>query len=788
MSLRVWLPLTGTLENKGLMPNTITGTNVTVDANGKIGQCYSFNGSSSYIKLDTAPFDNNTTEMTFACWFKPTITNQTMCLFSNRTEISYAGFAIFMFSGSTKLLFDTGTRLEATLPSKIVVNEWHHLVFTWQRSTGKKEVWVDGVREISSTQTQVPTIANSTNAFIGASQNTSTTVSANYLKGCLNDVRIYDNVLSAAEIKELAKGLVCHYKLDDPGSNMMMSMPDVYNPNNYGAYTISLSENLVAGQTYTLQLWDVDISNTGKTPEQLAPHIYWGGGYVRLVNGAGSFTTGHADYFTSTFTITAEQASGQGATNALIVIYNSPSNVTSTKYMHIRRWKLEKGSVATPWKSSDDNVVIDSSGYGHHGLVINSLLTLGSSRRYNVCKYSADGTSSYITVPSMNFNNDAITINIWFKSTNTTPTNGYHMVVDSIAHRQWYEIAIHNTGYFRGGLFVNGTRYADNCTSKTALDGNWHMLTLSYDGKKVQRYFDSVMEKATSVAKTTGLSSPTGLCIFREGPNAQYACAETSLSDFRIYATALSDSDILSLYNTSAMIDNKGRIHGYEYIEDDEISIDNNGVVNGSEICEFSILDTLKYDPNTYIEPDGSVWVRVFHHNNPVSKLFNSTDDFVNSVYLDEDRWFNFQVCNYVSSYEFMAKVKRTTEDTLKKYRWIQSEPPLSATFALTKTNAITKVTTNGYSEGLFGGIYHYNSSSYLRANDGTEAHFFGALGCYEAWGGGMPGWESKSKDDSIITGFVDVYMRIDNITQTDPTCTKFKKSGAILSHQFIEL
>ena len=45
MSLQVWLPLNGNLNNYGLNNLTITNNTATVDNSGKIGQCYNFNGS-----------------------------------------------------------------------------------------------------------------------------------------------------------------------------------------------------------------------------------------------------------------------------------------------------------------------------------------------------------------------------------------------------------------------------------------------------------------------------------------------------------------------------------------------------------------------------------------------------------------------------------------------------------------------------------------------------------------------------------------------------------------------
>lgn len=51
-----------------------------------------------------------------------------------------------------------------------------------------------------------------------------------------------------------------------------------------------------------------------------------------------------------------------------------------------------------------------------------------------------------------------------------------------------------------------------------------------------------------------------------------------------------------------------------------------------------------------HIEPDGSKWVHILHHNNPSKNLFSSDDNFINGVYKNENLWFNFQICNKITS------------------------------------------------------------------------------------------------------------------------------------------
>ena len=99
------------------------------------------------------------------------------------------------------------------------------------------------------------------------------------------------------------------------------------------------------------------------------------------------------------------------------------------------------------------------------------------------------------------------------------------------------------------------------------LDGNWHMITVTYDGAVLRRYVDAVDYVDTTVTASTGLRSLPQLRIARNGPNATYSCMEASLSDVRIYTTALSAAAIAELYNIGMTIDKKGNIHINEIIE-----------------------------------------------------------------------------------------------------------------------------------------------------------------------------------------------------------------------------
>ena len=193
------------------------------------------------------------------------------------------------------------------------------------------------------------------------------------------------------------------------------------------------------------------------------------------------------------------------------------------------------------------------------------------------------------------------------------------------------------------------------------------------------------------------------------------------------------------------------------------LSIKRTGVISSKGISE-SLINPL--DLNFYYEPDNTVWIKISHHNNPGINLFTSSDTFTSSVYKSVHLWFNVALCNLVSTWELMIIQTPTAGATVEKYRWIQTKNPMVAAYADVAAASITKITTSGYNTPgtNFGGLYKANNKSYILCNDGTASDYWCDIGGWTAYQSGILGYNQKV----ITTGYLDLYLRIDNLSLLD--------------------
>lgn len=280
MSLQVWLPLIGTLENKGLKPLTINTVDTTITNDGKLGPVYNFSANTSVIRSAASECNITREHWSVGCWFyqisSSASAHQWMVGIHRGSTASAFQFMLCSYRNALSLRC-TGTTRNG--PS-ISLNKWHHGMAVYDGTN--LYFYLDGTLSLTTT---LPTTQDATAAtlIIGNRLN-----NAGAFQGKIQDVRIYDNALSAAEVKEIAQGLIIHYKLNDTSNN---SIVDSSGYSHHGALinspttssdtprynasitltsansqTIKVEDNtwMVQGSTeFTINLWAKSASWTG---------------------------------------------------------------------------------------------------------------------------------------------------------------------------------------------------------------------------------------------------------------------------------------------------------------------------------------------------------------------------------------------------------------------------------------------------------------------------------------------------------------------------------------------
>jgi len=455
MALQVWLPLNGNLNNQGLEGRAkfITST-TTIDSAGKIGNCYSFSqntGSGIYLdtsKLSCADFMNtyiNNHSFSLCAWVKTSSTSQ--------TPIISLTYGLRLFGGTTTLisLYNTSGSVSCNANTATNGGQWHHIAGTYDKVTNKISIYVDGILKNTVNYTSGSTYSSSwTNGiFIGRDPNDNTQNDSYFYKGKVNDVRIYDHCLSAKEVHEIAKGLILHYKLDDP---YIESTINLITTENCLASTCYNGATNKYGYGTTTDMYKTTGTFEGKfctkvymgtSGNSAYPYVYVNNLYVSNGTNSPAYKTLSFDFYTNcsstTYIIPYKLGSGtstctwfnnitstktgtstnsanipvlpnmwnhitmilHGTTDAdaqwgYIRLGNAAHTSNTSNYWLFANMQLELNDHETPYagvgSSRNNNIVYDSSGYCNHGSVTGTLITSSDSPRYTN-SLSFDGSS-----------------------------------------------------------------------------------------------------------------------------------------------------------------------------------------------------------------------------------------------------------------------------------------------------------------------------------------------------------------------------------------------------------
>lgn len=562
MSLLVWLPLNGTLENKGLKGDvTVTNNGATVSDNGKIGKCYSFgNGSASSIGIN---IDNNFVDIgasrSICAWVKPK-GNHSHYSGSIVSSGNWNGkcWAFCLKQDNTGFTgFDNN--YSGYYYTDIPINTWTHLCVTVEGNVTK--FYKNGVY-LGQRSRGATFQSDATNTMIGRV----TYGSYFTFNGDINDFRIYDHCLSAKEVHEIAKGLVLHYKLDqDPlfGKNLLptnMQRNQESGSSSSNEY-FNLFDATTIWDTYGLVPYTVSFDAKAKIAHSFNLYGNYGNGPKYMFTNTSINVDTEWKRFSYTFTPRLNKESGTWSGCSIYGIYGSGAIVS------VRRVKLELGSIATPM-DYDPEVVVDTSGYGNDGVINGDIVSATDTPRYESCVSFTNNDYIRSSKKANEFlPHDAITVNLWIKpSTWGNP-------ISCTQNGGWNFEATSSGAQVQFPVYSGGYKIANSGIVSSTLLNNWHMLTGTFDSSSVNIYIDGELKKTTSHTSTAGITYNANNYLFIAAEASATDVPESKayagqISDLRIYSTALSAEDVKELYDTSAFIDNKYNVETYEFVED----------------------------------------------------------------------------------------------------------------------------------------------------------------------------------------------------------------------------
>lgn len=214
-------------------------------------------------------------------------------------------------------------------------------------------------------------------------------------------------------------------------------------------------------------------------------------------------------------------------------------------------------------------IVEDCSGYGRDAVAMTNLSLTSSSPRYNMY---ASNTANYPLRATFDFpTSDGLTVACWVNmSTWGWQGSGIFSTTGQIAATPTdYNTTTFN--HYDGKIYLrgtDGTTYNINLGTTSTSDvpvNVWKHVVFTHDGSTVKLYINGSLVRSKSV--------PTPLVAFKRlylGTSFAGGTNRNCLgkwSDFRMYATALSEEDVKELYNTSTVIDDKGDLMCYQGIE-----------------------------------------------------------------------------------------------------------------------------------------------------------------------------------------------------------------------------
>ena len=544
---------------------TIYNATLTTDRFGNTNSAYNFNGTNAYIDFgsNTSVGPTSTIPISISLWVSGGATGNVISKYTNLD----ASRSYFLFGRSANGYSWIGNGTNPYINNSGVADAtWTHYVLVSAAGSNNSKVYRNGVLIATGTLALNSTL-QAVSLLVGK-------VGASFpgfLNGKVDDIFIYNRILSATEIQNLYL-----YQPTVSWSTGVTTNSIIVSPTQTTTYYVDVSDGIgICRDSVTVTVSDLTsynpLSDTTRVCGTTAT-LNAGSGYTAYSWNTGAITQSISPTTSGFYRVTVTNAAGCTASDSTYLslvnanIINSDTIICKGSSITLSIDSLFPGRTACSLSALSTNLrnglvgywpfcgnANDQSGYGNNGVVNGATLTTDRFGSFNNA-YSFNGISDHISAlnPLARMNNFTYAGYVHFPDFHGGQF--LHIGIDQlVVPRDGFGVGLGgsqttNQGPNYLGLASGQSWYNSGYSFPNA--GRWYYFVVTKNSSDVKYYVNGSQVGVNFVQQ---VSTPSNsLFIGQAGPS--YANFKGNLDDLMIYNRALSQSEIQQLYSAAPTV------------------------------------------------------------------------------------------------------------------------------------------------------------------------------------------------------------------------------------------
>ena len=280
------------------------------------------------------------------------------------------------------------------------------------------------------------------------------------------------------------------------------------------------------------------------------------------------------EYYTSQVINETYERSGTVPCNPVLEFYCDNQNGDGTLYdmdFDLKDVQVIESDEYIPFIQNEyaGDAVVDTSGFKNNATKSGTITCTSDTPKYSKCFKFTSSSSSHIVIPAITVDMTNVTFSSWCK---WTTFNSWSRVFDfgEKTSGTGYSFLVSNNSSSTltvAGRGAGGASLPDTTIQAISLN-TWYHIAITLQNTTCKVYVNGALVKTFTINQAFSTATPFNLNYLGRSNWSSDKYLDGQISDFRLYATALSADDIKELYQTSASITNNGTVMCLDFQED----------------------------------------------------------------------------------------------------------------------------------------------------------------------------------------------------------------------------